>query len=47
MLAKGDDLGLDVKIADSDSDSVQSSDDSDVETALEAFMGQAITADVE
>lgn len=47
MLAKGDDLGLDVKIADSDSDSVQSSDDSDVETALEAFMGQAITADTE
>lgn len=40
MLARADTLGLDARIQDTESDSVRSDDDSDVEAQLEAFMGQ-------
>ena len=42
VLARKDTLGLDAQIEDSETDSVASEQDSDIEGQLEAFMGQAL-----
>ena len=42
MIARSDSLGIEAEIQESDSDSLQSEEDSDVEAQLEAFMNQAI-----